>query len=123
MKNKLFMLMVAGALALGCSPGERNDMADKADQAGQSAKKEMTKAGKAMDEGMSTTRIKSALMASKKVDASNINVDTEKKTVFLRGSVKTAEQKKLARELANTMIDTDQKLVDELKISANPDTK
>ena len=120
MKNQLTMLLVAGALAVGCSQGERNDMANKADQAGQTAKKEMVKAGKAMDEGMSSTRIKSALMASKKIDASNINVDTEQKTVYLRGSVKSDEQKKLARELANTMIDTDQKLTDELKVA---DTK
>lgn len=120
MMNKIAMLLMAGALAAGCSQAERNEAASKADQeirqAGQTAQKEMNKAGKAMDEGMSTTRIKSALMASKKIDASNINVDTEQKTVFLRGSVKTEEQKKLARELANTMIDKDQKVVDQLKI-------
>lgn len=109
MMKKLAILLLSGFLAAGCSQSERNDMANKAD-------KEMTKAGKAVDEGMSSTRIKSALMASKKIDASNINVDTEQKTVYLRGSVKNEEQKKLARELTNTMIAGDQKLVDELKI-------
>lgn len=126
MKNQLMILLTAATLAVGCSQAERNDMANKADQgvqqAGQTAKKEMKKAGEAMDEGMSSTRIKSALLASKKLDASNINVDTAQKTVYLRGSVKTAEQKKLANDLTNNMMDSDQKLVNELKIAANPDS-
>ena len=125
MKNQLMILLTAATLAVGCSQTERNDMANKADQgmqqAGQTAKTELKKAGQAMDEGMSTTRIKSALMASKKLDASNINVDTAQKTVFLRGSVKSEEQKKIANDLTNTMIEPDQKLVNELKIATNPD--
>lgn len=125
MKNQLMIVLAAATLAMGCSQAERNDMATKADQgmqqAGQTAKKEMKKAGQAMDEGMSTTRIKSALLASKKLDASHINVDTAQNTVFLRGSVKTEDQKKLANDLTNTMIEPDQKLVNELKIAANPD--
>lgn len=125
MKNQLMILLATAALAVGCSQAERNDMANKADQemrqAGQTAKQEMKKAGQAMDEGVNSTRIKSALLSSKKLDASYINVDTEQKTVFLRGSVKTADQKKLANDLTNNMIAPDQKLVNELKIAANPD--
>lgn len=114
MKNSLMILLAAAALAAGCSQAERKDLAREADQG-------LHKAGQALDEGVSTTRIKSALLASQKIDASHINVDTEQKTVFLRGSVKSAEQKKLAHELTNTMIEPGQKLVDELKIAANPD--
>lgn len=125
MKNKLMTLLAAGVLAVGCSQAERNTMAHEADQsmkaAGKTAKQELKQAGQAMDEGMNSTRIKSALLASKKLDASNINVDTSVKTVILRGSVKTEEQKKLANDLTNNMIAPDQKLVNELKIAANPD--
>lgn len=125
MKTQLMTLLATAVLAVGCSQAERNDMAYKADenmkQAGQTAKQELTKAGQAMDEGVNSTRIKSALLASKKLDASYINVDTSQKTIFLRGSVKTEEQKKLANDLTNNMIGPDQKLVNELKIAANPD--
>ncbi|MBX3169801.1 MAG: BON domain-containing protein [Candidatus Eremiobacteraeota bacterium] len=125
MKNQWMILLTAATLALGCSQAERSDMASKADQsmqqAEQTAKKEVKKAGQALDEGMSSTRIKSALLASKKLDASNINVDTAQKTVFLRGSVKTEEQKKLANDLTNNLMEPDQKLVNELKIAAHPD--
>ena len=125
MKTQLMILLTSAVLAVGCSQAERNDMANKADQgmreAGQTAKQEAKKAGQAMEEGMSSTRIKSALLASQKLDASNINVDTAQKTVFLRGSVKSEEQKKIANDLTNTMIEPDQKLVNELKIAANPD--
>ncbi len=115
MRNQLMILIATAALAPGCSQAERKDMANKAD-------KGMQQAGQAMDEGMSSTRIKSALMASKKLNASNINVDTAQKTVFLRGSVKTKEQKKLAQDLTHNMMDPDQKLVNELKVTANPDS-
>jgi len=125
MKSQVLIVLTSAVLAMGCSQTERNNMANKADQglreAGQTAKEEAKKAGQAMDEGMNTARIKSALLASKKLDASDINVDTSASTVFLRGSVKTAEQKKIANDLTNTMIEPDQKLVNELKIAAHPD--
>ncbi len=114
MKTQVLILLTSAVLAVGCSQTERNDMANQADQG-------MRQAGQTMDEGMNTARIKSALLASKKLDASDINVDTSAKTVFLRGSVKTEEQKKIANDLTNTMIEPDQKLVNELKIAANPD--
>ena len=115
MKNQLMILFASAALAVGCSQAERKDMADKADQGAR-------KAGQAVDEGVNTTRIKTALMASKKLDASDINVDTAQKTVYLRGSVRSQEQKKIAHDLANNLIESDQKLVNELKVAANPDS-
>ena len=125
MKSQLIIALTTAILAVGCSPAERNDMANKADQgmqqAKQTAKTGMKKAGQAVGEGVSTTRIKSALLASKKLDASHIDVDTDKKSVYLRGSVKSEEQKKIANDLANNMMEPDQKLVNELKISASPE--
>ena len=49
-----------------------------------------------------TVDVKSALIADGRVDASNINVDTSAntKTVVLKGSVPTAQQKTLAEQIA-----------------------
>ena len=49
-----------------------------------------------------TVDVKSALIADGRVDASNINVDTSAsaKTVLLKGSVPTAEQKTVAEQIA-----------------------
>ena len=49
-----------------------------------------------------TVDVKSALIADGRVDASNINVDTssQTKTVVLKGSVPTAQQKTLAEQIA-----------------------
>ena len=47
--------------------------------------------------------MKSALIADGRVDASNINVDTfaNTKTVVLKGSVPTAQQKTIAEQIAH----------------------
>jgi osmotically-inducible protein OsmY len=52
--------------------------------------------------GVETVDVKSALVADGRVDATNINVDTiaSTKTVVLKGSVPTAEQKKTAEAIA-----------------------
>jgi len=49
-----------------------------------------------------TVDVKSALIADGRVDASGINVDTSSstKTVVLKGSVPTAQQKTLAEQIA-----------------------
>lgn len=52
--------------------------------------------------GTETADVKSALIADGRVDASNINVDTiaKTRTVVLKGSVPTAEQRTLAEQIA-----------------------
>jgi osmotically-inducible protein OsmY len=52
--------------------------------------------------GVETVDVKSALIADGRVDASNINVDTSAstKTVVLKGTVPTAEQKAMAEKVA-----------------------
>lgn len=86
---------------------EKTDAAiDKAKVAGQEAAdvtKETTReAGAAAKAAGETVDIKSALMADKFVDASHINVDTNKdtKTVVLKGSVKTSAQRDKAVSIA-----------------------
>lgn len=52
--------------------------------------------------GVETMDVKSALIADGRVDATNINVDTvaSTKTVVLKGSVPTAEQRTIAEAIA-----------------------
>ena len=58
--------------------------------------------GRAADAAVQTMDVKVALTADKRVDASNINVDSDHvtKTVTLKGRVPTADQKKWAQEIA-----------------------
>jgi hyperosmotically inducible periplasmic protein len=59
-------------------------------------------AGAAIDAAAETIDVKTALMSDASVDASDINVDTfrETKTVVLKGSVPSAEQKAEAGKIA-----------------------
>ena len=60
--------------------------------------------GAAMGGAMETGQVKSAIMADTRVDAGDINVDTDegKKTVTLRGTVKTEAERVLAGEIATS---------------------
>jgi osmotically-inducible protein OsmY len=66
------------------------------------AKQDTEKAVEAMSAGAETFDVKAALIADGRVDAGNINVDTvaSTKTVVLKGSVPTAEQKATAERIA-----------------------
>lgn len=65
-------------------------------------KTDAEKAAEKTAAGVETLDVKSALIADGRVDASNINVDTSAstKTVLLKGSVPTAEQRKIAESIA-----------------------
>jgi len=58
--------------------------------------------GRAADAAVETMDVKVALTADKRVDASDINVDSDHvtKTVTLKGRVPTADQKVLAGQIA-----------------------
>lgn len=68
----------------------------------QGVKTDAEKATEKTAAGVETMDVKSALIADGRVDASNINVDTSAstKTVVLKGSVPTAEQRKIAEAIA-----------------------
>jgi hyperosmotically inducible protein len=59
-------------------------------------------AAEAVSAGAETVDVKSALISDGRVDATNINVDTsaDTKTVVLKGTVPTAEQKAMAEKIA-----------------------
>ncbi len=121
MRHQLAGLMATAILAMGCSQAEQQDMKNSAEQgidkAGTVVAEGVDKAGTAVGQGVSTTKVKSTLMASPKLDASRINVDTEGSNVYLRGSVSSQEQRKLAVQLSQAMLEKDQALVDELQVS------
>ncbi len=68
----------------------------------QGAKQDTERAAEKTAAAVETVDVKSALMADGRVDASNINVDTvsSTRTVVLKGSVPTAEQKATAEAIA-----------------------
>lgn len=105
--------LVLGLITFGCSPADRKDAKESVD-------KQVETATNAVEDGVSSSKIKSALVVTPKLDASSINVDTVGSNIYLRGSVINQEQKSLAVRLANDMAGKGQKVVDELKIVADP---
>ena len=71
------------------------------------AQKDTEKAVEKTAAATNTVDVKSALIADGRVDASNINVDTSSstKTVVLKGSVPTAQQKATAEAIARDKAD------------------
>lgn len=78
------------------------DAGGAAKDAGRSAGDAVGNAGRAADAAVETMDVKVALTTDSRVDASNINVDTDHttKTVTLKGRVPTAAQKTIAEQIA-----------------------
>ncbi len=110
--NKVTNLLGAALIAatcVACSERTEDKMEHKADQAGQKAEQAadatgnaVANGGRAADAAVETLDVKTALTLDKRVDASNINVDSDHvtKTVTLKGHVPTAEQKTVAGQIA-----------------------
>lgn len=56
--------------------------------------------GRAIDDATITASVKSKLVADKAVNLTRVDVDTNNGTVYLNGTVETAEQKVRAEQLA-----------------------
>jgi osmotically-inducible protein OsmY len=102
----MWALIVAATLAGGCAStveGVKQDTEKVAEKTADATQKAAEKTAGAAN----TVDVKSALIADKRVDASNINVDTSasSKTVVLKGTVPTAEQVKVAEEIARENAD------------------
>ena len=109
--NKLGAVILL-ALSTACgntADGVKQDAenaADKTVKAADAAAEKTAEAaaatGEAVGGAMETGQVKSAIMADKRVEAADINVDTDegKKTVTLKGSVKTEAEKVIAGEIA-----------------------
>ena len=68
----------------------------------QGAKQDTANAADKVAGAAETVDVKSALIADKRVETANLNVDTDSKTntVVLKGSVPTAEQRTIAEQIA-----------------------
>lgn len=73
-----------------------------ADAAADKTKEAAASTSQAVSGALQTSEVKTALVADKRIDASNINVDTDeaKKTVTLKGTVPNLTQKATADEVA-----------------------
>jgi osmotically-inducible protein OsmY len=78
------------------------DVADAASDATRAAGDAIAQGGRAADAAVETMDVKTALMADTRVDAGDIDVDTDHttKTVTLKGRVPTAGQRTIAEEVA-----------------------
>ncbi len=82
-------------------------------------KQDTEKAAEKTAGAANTVDVKSALIADGRVDASNINVDTNTstKTVVLKGTVPTAQQKTTAESIAHDKAEG-YKIVNQLTVAA-----
>jgi len=78
-----------------------------AKEVGEKAKEGAEKTGEALDAAKQHLDVKAALLADKTVDASHIDIDTDKnaKILYLRGTVPTAAQKATAGRIARDKAD------------------
>lgn len=78
------------------------DVADATSDAARAAGDAVLEGGRAGDAAVQTMDVKTALMADTRVDAGDINVDTDHttKTITLKGRVPTADQKAIAEQVA-----------------------
>ncbi len=78
--------------------GVKEDAENAADKTSEAA----ASTGEAMGGAMETGQVKAAIIADSRVAAGDINVDTDeaKKTVTLKGSVRTEAEKTIAGEIA-----------------------
>ena len=101
MKAFRTMAAVAGvAIMAACNTAEgvKKDADIAADKTAEAA----AATGEKIEGAAETSQIKTAIMADTRVDAGDINVDTdeEKKTVTLKGTVKTDAERVIAGEIA-----------------------
>lgn len=66
-----------------------------------------------------TASVKSALMASDKMDTSALNVDTVDGHVYLRGYVPTVDQRTLAQEIATNTVAKGTNVINELAVGVD----
>ncbi|MEP7116525.1 MAG: BON domain-containing protein [Acidobacteriota bacterium] len=92
----------AASRAGGAVAGAARDAGNAAKDAARATGDAVMNGGRAADAAVETMDVKMALTTDSRVDASNINVDTDhlSKTVTLKGHVPTAAQKTIAEEIA-----------------------
>lgn len=120
MKKILILLLLLPALWVsGCSQDDRADVGQAVDTLQRETGETAREAGKTLDDAGITARIKSALVASSKISAGDLNVDTRNQVVHLRGTVPDAAQIRLAEEIARNTVSERIEIVNELKVAGD----
>ncbi|MGV3616871.1 MAG: BON domain-containing protein [Fimbriimonas sp.] len=73
--------------------------------------------GEEADNAQTTLAVKNAILSADNLNAQDLNVDTEEKTVYLRGTVPTAANKARAESIAKNLVGTKYTIKNELKVS------
>jgi osmotically-inducible protein OsmY len=102
MKAFRTMTVLAVFAILGACKNTADGVKQDADIAADKSAEAAAKTGDAVAGAAETGQVKAAIMADTRVDAGDINVDTDeaKKTVTLRGTVKTEAERVIAGDIA-----------------------
>jgi len=101
--TRLQFLLLASTIGIATACGNTADGARKdTKNAAEATSEAASRIGSSMDAASETADVKTALMADATVDASDVNVNTNKdtRTVTLNGSVKSEMQKSRAETIA-----------------------
>lgn len=125
MSLKMWIVMLTVLAFLGCSEKTQQRVEDSSKAVIADVKEgaveavEVTK--EAAADAEQTASVKSALIASDKVETAAINVDTLNGQVHLRGYVPTLGQRTLAEEIAKNTVKERTSVINELAVGAVPD--
>ena len=111
----------AGEVVKDAAQEVKHEAKPVAKDVGEKVKEGAHKTGEALDATKQHLDVKGALLADKNVDASHIDVDVDKsaRTVYLRGTVPTADQKARAERIARDKV-SDYFVRNELTVMAVP---
>ncbi|WP_373065425.1 BON domain-containing protein [Gemmatimonas sp.] len=101
--SRITLMLLASTLGIATACGNTADGAkEDTKNAAEATSEAASSMGASMDAASETADVKTALMADATVDASDVNVNTNKdtKTVTLNGSVKSGTQKSRAETIA-----------------------
>ena len=101
--KRITLLLLASTISVATACGNTADGAkEDTKNAAEATSEAAASAGASMDAAAETADVKMALMADSTIDASDVNVDTNKdtKTVTLNGSVRSEMQKSRAETIA-----------------------
>ena len=115
------VIILAGLCALGiglsgCSKQQEMEASSQAQRAKQKFQQATADAGKKLTDAGITAKVKTAMVASSKLNTSGINVDTANKVVTLNGAVADQNQKQLAERIAKDTVGPDVQVVNKLQV-------
>ena len=126
-QRKSWLGTTAVLVLAGCTAQQQATVENTAEQAGNTmeragnqvantARPAIKEAKEDLSDSGITLKVKTALSASDKVDASGIDIDTENRVVYLKGVVPDAGQKTVAESLAKNTVAAGVKVVNQLQV-------